>query len=123
MPEKDNKGSLLGELRGCDRCKNPFMAMPGESICPNCIELERRKEELSQGVNEWKDELVGSIKDMEQEVVAIQSKKQKFLDKIKYRTTLVNKSIDLLKKIEETKDEKYIDEYMALFEQMKKENS
>jgi len=121
MPDNNNKGSLLGEFKACERCKNAFMAQPGETVCENCIKLEQRKKELSEGVTEWKSELEGSIKTMENEVVQIQNKKQQFLDRIKNRTALVNKSIDLLKKIEETQDEKYIEEYKALFEKMKNE--
>ncbi|MFX1277125.1 MAG: hypothetical protein ACFFBP_03425 [Promethearchaeota archaeon] len=122
MPDNDNKGSLLGELKACEKCNNAFMAKPGETVCSNCIALEKRKKELSRGVNEWKEQLEGSIKQMKHQVDEIQSKKEMFLERIKTRSALVKESINLLKKIEETKDEKYIDEYKTLFERMKKEN-
>ena len=121
MPDNDNKGSLLGELKACEKCNNAFMAKPGESVCPNCIALEKIKKELSRGVNEWKRELEGSIKEMKHQVEEIQSKKELYLQRIKNRSSLVKESIDLLKKIDETQDEKYIEEYKALFERMKKQ--
>jgi len=120
MPNNENKRSLLGELKACEKCKNAFMAKPGETVCPNCIALEKMKKELSRGVNEWKSELEGSIEEMKHQVEEIQSKKEMYLQKIKERSSLVRESIELLKKIDETHDEKYIDEYKALFEKMKK---
>lgn len=123
MSGNNNNGKLLGELKACIKCRNPFMAKKKQEICDNCIKLEKLKRELSQGVNSWKRELEGSIKVMETEVTQIQNKKEKFLERIKKRTALVSRSIDLLKKINETQDEKYIEEYKALFEEMKKENS
>ncbi len=122
MTNNDNKGSLLGELKACSNCNNAFMAKPGETVCSNCIALEKRKKELSRGVNEWKEELEGSIKEMKHQIEQIQSKKEMFLQRIKNRSSLVKESIELLKKIDETQDEKYIDEYKALFEKMKNQN-
>ena len=119
MPNNENKGSLLGELKACEKCKNAFMAKPGETVCPNCIALEKLKKELSRGVNKWKKELEGSIKEMKHQVEEIQSKKEMYLQRIRNRSALVKESINLLKKIDETQDEKYIDEYKALFEKMK----
>ncbi|MBN1800456.1 MAG: hypothetical protein JW891_03065 [Candidatus Lokiarchaeota archaeon] len=123
MSGNDKNGNLLGELKACIKCKNPFMAKQKQQVCDNCIKLEKLKQELSQGVNSWKIKLEGSIKEMETEVKQIQSKKEIFLERIKKRSALVNKSIDLLKKINESQDEKYIEEYKALFEEMKKEGS
>ncbi len=122
MTGNDKNGNLLGELKACIKCKNPFMAKQKQEVCDNCIKLDLMKQELSQGIKLWKTELEGSIKKMETEVDQIQSKKEIYLERIRKRTVLVNKSINLLKKINETQDEKYIDEYKALFEQMKKEN-
>ncbi|MFX1239448.1 MAG: hypothetical protein ACFFAS_13410 [Promethearchaeota archaeon] len=123
MSNNEKNGKLLGELKACSKCKNPFMAKQDQTVCDNCVKLVKLKQELSQGVNSWKDELEGSIKDMEIEVKEIQNKKQLFLERIKKRTALVNRSIDLLKKINETQDEKYINEYKTLFEKMKNEES
>ena len=47
--------------------------------------------------------------------------KQKYFDKIKHSSDVLSKSIELIQKIKETSDEKYIDEYKFLFDQMKKE--
>jgi hypothetical protein len=49
--------------------------------------------------------------------------KKFFLDEIKKRAEALNKSIELIEKIEATNEEKYIEEYKILFEAMKKENS
>ena len=49
--------------------------------------------------------------------------KKFFLDEIKKRAEVLNKSIELIEKIEATNEEKYIDDYKKLFENMKKENS
>ncbi len=49
--------------------------------------------------------------------------KQFFLDEIKKRAEVLKKSIELVEKIEATNEEKFIDEYRKLFENMKKEYS
>ena len=46
-----------------------------------------------------------------------------FLNEIKKRAEVLNKSIELIEKIEATNEEKYIDDYKKLFEKIKKEYS
>ncbi len=132
MPENDKKGNLLGELVVCSRCKNPFMGKPIEGqelVCDNCIKLEERKKELELGVL---DNVIESNKQMDKCIIKMkdclsveekQYSKQDFLNSIKKRAKTLTKSIDLLEKIDETQDEKYIDEYKSLFEKMKREDS
>jgi hypothetical protein len=132
MPENEKKGSLLGELVVCSRCKNPFMGKPIEGqelVCDNCIKLEKRKKELELGVL---DNVIESNKQMDKCIIKMkdclsveekQYSKQDFLNSIKKRAKTLTKSIDLLEKIDETQDEKYIDEYKSLFEKMKREDS
>ena len=45
------------------------------------------------------------------------------MKKSKKKSEILTKSIVLLKKIEKTNDEKYIEEYKQLFEKLKKESS
>jgi len=47
--------------------------------------------------------------------------KQFYIDKIKKRAEALWKSIELIEKIEDTKEEKHIDEYKELFEKLKNE--
>ncbi|GAI70223.1 unnamed protein product, partial [marine sediment metagenome] len=54
-------------------------------------------------------------------VAKSQQIKQLYFDKLKKTSTVLNNSVELLKKIEETNDEKYIEQYKKLFEEMKKE--
>lgn len=131
MPENEKKNSLLGELVVCARCKNPFMGKPVEGkelVCENCIKLEQRKKELELGVLE---NVIKSNKHMEESIIGMKNSltldkarfsKQDYLNRIKKRSQTLTTSIDLLEKIEETQDEKYIDEYKKLFEKMKNED-
>ncbi|UCC20440.1 MAG: hypothetical protein JSV62_03890 [Promethearchaeota archaeon] len=96
----------------------------GEIICENCIRLEQRKKQLASSVIKSQQDLKTSIKEYENqlELEESQEKKKLFYEKIKKKSEILSRSIDLLKKIEETKDEKYIEEYKQLFEKLKKEN-
>ncbi|MFX1427404.1 MAG: hypothetical protein ACFFBE_13190 [Promethearchaeota archaeon] len=134
MPDT-NADKLILELVACDRCKNPFMMQKGEKIrkqerreeivCENCIKLEQRKIQLTQSVVKNQEEIKTSIKEYEHqlELEKSQDKKNLYYDKIKKKSEILTKSVELLKKIEETNDEKYIEEYKKLFEKLKRENS
>jgi len=134
MPDS-NADKLVLELVACDRCKNPFMMQKGEKlrkqenneeiVCENCIKLEERKKQLASSVIESQNEIKTSIKEYENklELAQSQEKKKIFYEKIKKQSEILTKSIELLKKIEETNDEKYIEEYKQLFEKLKEESS
>ena len=125
MPDSD-KEKLILELVACERCKNAFMIKKGEKIrkqksheeivCENCIKLEERKKKL-------KLEIENSIKEEKEKINISKSQfnKQKYLENIKKKSKYLTKSIELLKKIDDTNDEKFIEEYKKLFEKMKKE--
>lgn len=126
MPEPNDK--LIIALVECSKCGNPFMIKKGqkksgELICDNCIKLEQRKKQLADSVIESQKNLENSIKGYKSSLRVAKSQqiKQIFFDKIKKTSTVLNNSVELLKKIEETKDEKYIEQYKKLFEKMKKE--
>ena len=126
MPEPKDK--LIVELVECSRCGNPFMIKKGqkksgELICDNCIKLEQRKKQLTDSVIESQKKIESSIKGYKNSlrVASSQQIKQLYFDKIKKNSTVLNKSVELLKKIEETNDEKYIEQYKKLFDKMKKE--
>ncbi len=126
MPEPNDK--LIVALVECSRCGNPFMIKKGqkksgELICDNCIKLEQRKKQLADSVIESQKNLENSIKGYKSSLRVAKSQqiKQIFFDKIKKTSTVLNNSVELLKKIEDTKDEKYIEQYKKLFEKMKKE--
>ncbi len=126
MPEPNDK--LIVALVECSRCGNPFMIKKGqkksgELICDNCIKLEQRKKQLADSVIESQKNLENSIKGYKSSLRVAKSQqiKQLYFDKIKKTSTVLNNSVELLKKIEETNDEKYIEQYKKLFEKMKKE--
>jgi len=126
MPEPNNK--LIVALVECSKCGNPFMIKKGqkksgELICDNCIKLEQRKKQLADSVIESQKNIESSIKDDKSSlrVAKNQQIKQLYFDKIKKNSTVLNKSVELLKKIKETNDEKYIEQYKKLFEEMKKD--
>ncbi len=126
MPEPNDK--LIVALVECPRCGNPFMIKKGqkrsgELICDNCIKLEQRKKQLADSVIESQKKIESSIKGYKSSlrVAKSQQTKQLYFDKIKKTSTVLNKSVELLKKIEETNDEKYIEQFKKLFEKMKKE--
>ena len=128
MPDSNNDKFVL-KLVPCARCGNPFMVKSdqpksGEIICENCIKLEQRKKQLASSVIESQKEIKSSIKEYEDKIQFEESheKKKIFYDKIKKQSEILTKSIELLKKIEETNDEKYIEEYKRLFDKLKGEN-
>lgn len=133
-----NADKLLLELVACVRCKNPFMMKKGEKlkkqgnheeiVCENCIKLEERKRQLELGVL---NNVIESHKEIEASIMEVKEKiqipksqfnKQEFLERIKKKSLSLTKSIELLQKIDESNDEKFIDEYKKLFEKMKQEN-
>ena len=136
----DNKKKLDIELTVCSRCKNPFfldskdvkkidLKPDQELVCENCIKLEERKRELQIGVFkevvEVENKMEDSIKEMTNSLLVSRGafNKHFFLNEIKKRAEVLNRSIELIEKIEATNDEKYIEEYKKLFEEMKKEYS
>ncbi len=138
MPDS-NADKLLLELVACDRCKNPFMMKKGEKlrkqenneeiVCENCIKLEERKKQLELGVL---NNVIKSHKEIEASILEIKDKidisktefnKQLFLERIKKRSQALTKSIELLQKIDESNDEKYIENYKKLFEKLKEDLS
>jgi len=135
MPDSNSNKLTDLELIACDRCKNPFMIPKGEKIrkqesneeivCENCVRLAERKKLLASSVIESQNEIKTSIKDYENKIKTAPSQdiKNAFFKKIKRQSEILTKSIELLKKIEETNDEKYIEEYKKLFEKLKKKAS
>ncbi|NVM19058.1 MAG: hypothetical protein HWN80_15190 [Candidatus Lokiarchaeota archaeon] len=134
MPDS-NADKLVLELVACNRCKNPFMMPKGENlrkqekneeiVCENCIKLEERKRQLTSSVIESQKEIKTSIKNYENklEMAETQDTKRIFYEKIKKQSEILTKSVELVKKIEETNEEKYIEEYKKLFEKLKNEAS
>jgi recombinational DNA repair protein (RecF pathway) len=129
MPDpNDNK--LIVKLVQCSRCGNAFMIQKGqprteELICDNCLKLEKRKRVLTHSVEESQIQMEDNIKDYKNQLRSAKSQqiKQMYFEKIKEQSNALSKSVDLLKKIQETNDEKYIEEYKKLFEKMKEEYS
>jgi uncharacterized Zn finger protein (UPF0148 family) len=128
MPDSNNDKFVL-KLVPCARCGNPFMVKSdqpksGEIICDNCVKLEQRKRQLASSVIESQKEIKSSIKEYENKIKfeESQEKKKLFYEKIKKQSEILTRSIELLKKIEETDDEKYIEEYKQLFDKLTKEN-
>jgi len=136
MPDS-NTDKLLLELVACDRCKNPFMMKKGEKlrkqenkeeiVCENCIKLEERKKQLELGVI---NNVIESHKEIEASILEVKNKinipktefnKQQFLERIKKRSQALTKSIELLQKIDESNEEKYIEDYRKLFEKLKED--
>jgi len=136
MPDS-NTDKLLLELVACDRCKNPFMMKKGEKlrkqenkeeiVCENCIKLEERKKQLELGVI---NNVIESHKEIEASILEVKNKidipktefnKQLFLERIKKRSQALTKSIELLQKIDESNEEKYIEDYRKLFEKLKED--
>ena len=133
MPDSDDNKLVL-ELVPCSRCGNPFMIKKGgeksEKLdCDNCIKLEQRKRKLQLGVFEKiievESEMENSIKEMTNTLTVSKGSfnKEFFLNQIKKRAEALWKSIELIGKIEDTNEEKYIDEYKEFFEKLKKEFS
>jgi recombinational DNA repair protein (RecF pathway) len=129
MPDSDDN-KLIVKLVQCSRCGNAFMIQKGqpkaeELVCDNCLKLEERKKNLSHSVEESQKQMESHIKDYKNQLRTAKSQqiKQIYFEKIKKQSTALSKSVELLKKIQETNDEKYIEEYKRLFEKMKKEYS
>ena len=134
MPSHDDNSNFVLELKPCDRCGNPFMVKIGELkidqkiVCDNCIKLEQRKKELMLGVFdqviEVENKMENSINEMKAQLNVAKGtfNKQFFLKQIKQRADTLKKSIELVEKIEETNDEKFIENYINLFEKLKKED-
>ena len=129
MPDSNDKKFVL-ELVPCSRCGNPFMKPKGikaseELICDNCIKLELRKNTLTESVKDVQKDIESSIKDFKNHLRLAKSQKTKeiYFDKIKNRSKLLSRSVELLKKIAETNDEKYIEEYKKLYERLKQDFS
>ncbi len=127
MPDS-NEDKLIVALVVCSSCGNAFMIKKGQKksdnlVCDNCIRLKQRKKQLTESVKESQKEIESSIKGYKNSlrVAKSQTTKQIYFDKIKKTSKTLNKSVELLKKIEETNDEKYIEEYKMLFDKMKKE--
>ena len=127
MPNS-NEDKLIVALVVCSSCGNAFMIKKGQKksddlVCDNCIRLEQRKKQLADSVKESQKGIESSIKGYKNSlrVAKSQQTKQIYFAKIKKTSDTLNKSIELLKKIEKTHDEKYIEEYKKLFEEMKKE--
>ncbi|MFX1316098.1 MAG: hypothetical protein ACFE9T_09565 [Promethearchaeota archaeon] len=131
MPHSNDE-KLIVELVACSRCGNPFMVEKGKKfsvdlICDNCIKLEQRKRQLALGVIdnviESQKEIGDSIMEVKNQISQSLANKQFFLEKIKRKSEVLTKSIELLERIDETKEEKFIDEYKKLFEKLKKDYS
>ena len=139
MPDSNSDKLDSLELIACDRCKNPFMMRKGDKIkkqenneeivCENCIKLEERKKQLELGVL---NKVIKSQKEIEASIMEVKDKidvskalfnKKQFLEEIKKKSQTLTKSIDLIQRIDETNDEKFIEEYKKLFEKMKEEDS
>jgi len=125
MPES-NDDKLIVALVVCSRCGNPFMIKKGQKrtgklICDNCIKLEQRKKKLTDSVKESQKEIENSIKGYKSSLRVAKSQqiKQIYFEKLKKTSEVLTKSVELLKKIEETNEEKYIEEYKKLFDKMK----
>ena len=129
---KKNNKKLNIEFVVCSKCGNPFFnSKKGQNltelICDNCIKLDQRKRDLQIGVFnkviEVENQMEDSIREMTNSLSISkgQFNKQFFLDKIKKRAEILTKSIELIEKIEETNDEKYINDYLDLFEKIKEE--
>ena len=127
MPES-NDDKLIVALVSCSRCGNPFMIKKGQKktgnlVCDNCIKLEQRKKQLSDSVKASQKEIQDTIKTYKSSLRVAKSQqiKQIYFDKIKKNSDVLTRSVELLRKIEETNDEKYIEEYKKLYDKMKEE--
>ena len=125
MPDS-NENKLIVKLVKCSRCGNPYMIKKewkesGELICENCIKLEQRKKQLANSVIASQKKIEVSIEKIKNELKLAKSQYRKDLykEKIKKRSETLTKSVELLQKIRDTDDERYIDEYKKLFEKLK----
>ncbi|MFX1296894.1 MAG: hypothetical protein ACFFD2_18810 [Promethearchaeota archaeon] len=97
----------------------------GELICENCIKLEQRKKQLANSVKASQKKIEISIEKIKNELKLAKSQYRKDLyrEKIKKRSETLTRSVELLQKIRDTDDEKYIDEYKKLFEKLKQNSN
>ncbi|TFF86837.1 MAG: hypothetical protein EU517_00020 [Promethearchaeota archaeon] len=130
MPDSNDEKKFVLELVPCSRCGNPFMRPKGvektkDLICENCVKLEERKKQLSQSVIGVRNDIELSIKNYKSQLRMAKSQKVKeiYFEKIKNRSKLLSRSVELLKKIAETNDEKYIEEYKELYERLRQDYS
>ena len=136
MPnENDKEGQSLDpkELIPCERWGNPFLIDKDKQlsglVCDNCIKLEQIKRALQLGifkrVIEEENIMEDSIKEMTNSLTLSKGtfNKKFYLEKIKKRAETLWKSIELIEKIEDTNEEKFIDKYKELFEKLKNEYS
>ena len=131
--DKDTQSLEPKELVPCERCSNPFLVDKNQEltglVCENCIKLEQRKRSLQLGifkeVIESENIMEDSINEMTNSLTLSKGTFNKvfYLEKIKKRAEALWKSIELIEKIEETNDEKYIDKYKEFFEKIKREYS
>ncbi len=127
MPEP-NDDKLIVALVVCSRCGNPFMIKKGQKktgnlVCDNCIKLEQKKKQLADSIKESQKEIENSIKSLKSSLRVAKSQqiKQIYFEKIKKTSKVLNRSVELLKKIEETNDEEYIEKFKKLFDKMKED--
>ncbi|MFX0047580.1 MAG: hypothetical protein ACFE8G_05350 [Candidatus Hermodarchaeota archaeon] len=127
MPES-NDDKLIVALVVCSHCGNPFMIKKGQKktgnlVCDNCIKLEQRKKELADSIKESQIEIESTIKEFKNSLRVAKSQqiKQIYFNKIKKNSDVLTRSVELLKKIDQTNDEKYIEEYKKLFDKMKED--
>jgi uncharacterized Zn finger protein (UPF0148 family) len=127
MPEP-NDDKLIVALVVCSRCGNPFMIKKGQKktgnlVCDNCIKLEQKKKQLADSIKESQKEIENSIKSLKSSLRVAKSQqiKQIYFEKIKKTSNVLNRSVELLKKIEETNDEEYIEKFKKLFDKMKED--
>ena len=133
MPDEENNEMPIKALKACGRCGNPFLVNieneSSEIVCDNCINLENKKRALQFGVFdnviEIENKMEDSINEMKNTLTITRGKFNKdfYLNKIKKRAKNLLQSVELIEKIEETNDDKHIDEYKKLFEKMKRESS
>lgn len=112
-------------LARCKICSNPFFKdlKSKRDICENCRELEeRRKRTASLKIKQV--EVKKEIDKMETQLKVTMSKRRKeeIKHQIKEKSYALTKSIELLVKYEETGDEKYIEQYINLFQLLKKDS-
>ena len=99
-----------------------------EIVCDNCLKLEERKNQLELGVLndaiQSHKEIEASIREVKEEfdISKSLSKKQQYLEKIKKKAVSLTKSIELLQKIDDSHEERFIEEYKKLYEKMKEDN-
>lgn len=130
MPD-NQKDMPVKALKACEKCGNPFFVNKGieliESVCDNCAKLEQRKRELELGVFKEvinvENLMEDSINEMTNNLTISKGKfnKKFYLEKIKKRAETLWKSVELIEKIEDSKEDKYIDEYKKFFDKLKKQ--